>query len=103
MSWLAGRLGPLGIFLLMIPESACLPVPSELTLMSAGFGVHEGWFSLPVAVAVATAGNLVGSTIAYSMGRLGVLTKLSTGGRRGIGIAVSKAGDATFQRRRPRA
>ena len=32
----------------MVPESACLPIPSELTLMSAGFGVHQGWFSFTV-------------------------------------------------------
>ena len=29
--------GPLGVFLLMVPESACLPVPSEITLLAAGF------------------------------------------------------------------
>lgn len=68
-------LGPLGVFLLMIPESACLPVPSEVTLMSAGFGVHQGWLSFPMAVAAATAGNLVGSLIAYSFGRSGAFAR----------------------------
>jgi membrane protein DedA with SNARE-associated domain len=65
----------------MVPESACLPLPSELTLLSAGFGVHNGWFSFPVAVAAATAGNLTGSSIAYWLGRRGVLTKLPGEGR----------------------
>ena len=60
----------------MIPESACLPIPSEVTLLSAGFGVHEGWFSFPAAVAAATAGNLIGSLIAYWIGRSGVLGRL---------------------------
>jgi membrane protein DedA with SNARE-associated domain len=69
-------LGPLGIFLLMVPESACIPVPSELTLMSAGFGVHQHWLSFPAAVTAATAGNLAGSLIAYWLGRRGALAKL---------------------------
>jgi membrane protein DedA with SNARE-associated domain len=75
------QLGPLGVFLLMVPESACVPLPSELTLLSAGFGVHQGWFSFPVAVAAATAGNLTGSSITYWLGRRGVLTKLPVKGR----------------------
>jgi membrane protein DedA with SNARE-associated domain len=64
----------------MIPESACLPIPSEVTLLSAGFGVHQGWFSLPLAVAAGTAGNLVGSSIAYWIGRTGVLSRLQRRG-----------------------
>jgi membrane protein DedA with SNARE-associated domain len=70
------QLGPFAIFLLMVPESACVPIPSELTLMSAGFGVHEGWFGLPIALAAATGGNLAGSLVAYWLGRRGLLTKL---------------------------
>jgi membrane protein DedA with SNARE-associated domain len=62
------RFGVLGVFLLMVPESACIPVPSELTLLFAGFAVHAGWMSLPLAVLAATAGNLVGSLIAYGVG-----------------------------------
>ena len=61
---------PLGVFLLMVPESACLPVPSEITLLAAGFAVHQGRMPFPAAVAAATAGNLVGSLIAYALGRL---------------------------------
>jgi membrane protein DedA with SNARE-associated domain len=64
------------LLILMIPESACIPVPSELTLMAAGFGVHRGLISLPAAVAAATAGNLVGSLIAYTVGRAGALPRL---------------------------
>jgi membrane protein DedA with SNARE-associated domain len=69
MTALIARLGPLGVFLLMVPESACIPVPSELTLMCAGFGVREGWMPFWAAVAAASAGNLVGSLIAYGAGR----------------------------------
>jgi membrane protein DedA with SNARE-associated domain len=60
----------LGILLLMIPESACIPVPSEVTLMAAGFGVHQGLIGFPAAIAAATAGNLIGSLIAYAGGRV---------------------------------
>ena len=64
-----GDLGIAGIFALMIPESACIPIPSEVTLMAAGFGVHQGLLAYPVAVAAATLGNLIGSMIAYAAGR----------------------------------
>ncbi len=62
--------GPVGVFLLMVPESACIPVPSEVTLLAAGFAVHQGRMALLVAIAAATAGNLVGSLVAYAVGRL---------------------------------
>jgi membrane protein DedA with SNARE-associated domain len=80
MSGLVAALGPLGILLLMVPESACVPLPSELTLLSAGYGVHQAWFSFQVAVAAATAGNLIGSSIAYWAGRRGLLERLPRGG-----------------------
>jgi len=69
--------GAWGVFLLMVPESACVPVPSEVTLLFSGFAVHQGWMSFPVAVAAATAGNLVGSLIAYGVGASHVLGKVS--------------------------
>lgn len=33
MTSLIARFGALGVFLLMVPESACIPVPSEATLI----------------------------------------------------------------------
>jgi membrane protein DedA with SNARE-associated domain len=39
MTELIRHLGILGVFLLMVPESACVPVPSEMTLLFSGFGV----------------------------------------------------------------
>jgi len=68
MTALIEQFGALGVFLLMIPESACVPVPSEVTLLFSGFMVHQGWMSFPIAVAAATAGNLVGSLLAYWLG-----------------------------------
>jgi len=67
------QLGVLGVFLLMVPESACVPVPSEVTLLFSGFAVHEGWMSFPLAVLAATAGNLVGSLLAYGLGASSLL------------------------------
>jgi membrane protein DedA with SNARE-associated domain len=72
----AVALGAVGVFLLMVPESACVPIPSEVTLMAAGFAVSQGHLDFWVAVAAATAGNLVGSLIAYSAGRAGLLRQL---------------------------
>src|SRR5881409_2787691 len=71
-----GDLGLYGIFLLMVPESACIPIPSEATMLFAGFNVSEGRFSLVAAVAAGVAGNLLGSWIAYAVGYYGRLELL---------------------------
>jgi membrane protein DedA with SNARE-associated domain len=71
-----GDLGLPGIFLLMVPESACIPIPSEATMLFAGFNVSEGKYSLLAAVLVASAANLVGSWIAYAVGYYGRLELL---------------------------
>jgi membrane protein DedA with SNARE-associated domain len=76
MTAVIGRFGALGVFLLMVPESACVPVPSELTLLFSGFAVHQGWMSFPMAVGAATAGNLVGSLLAYGLGASGAIERL---------------------------
>jgi membrane protein DedA with SNARE-associated domain len=70
------RFGVLGVFLLMVPESACVPVPSEVTLLFSGFAVGRGWLSFPVAVLAATAGNVLGSLLAYALGASGLPTRL---------------------------
>jgi membrane protein DedA with SNARE-associated domain len=56
-------------FLLMVPESAALPVPSEATLLAAGVAVAHGELSWWAAVLAATAGNLAGSLALYALGR----------------------------------
>ena len=47
-----------GIFLLMVAESACIPIPSEATFLFAGFNVSEGHYSLASVVAVGTFANV---------------------------------------------
>lgn len=76
MTGLIERFGVLGVFLLMVPESACVPLPSEVTLLFSGFAVHQGWMSFPLAVAAATAGNLAGSLLAYAVGATRLLQRL---------------------------
>jgi membrane protein DedA with SNARE-associated domain len=66
-----GDLGLAGVFVLMLLESACIPIPSEATMLFAGFDVSKGEFSLFAITAVGVAGNLVGSWIAYAVGWFG--------------------------------
>jgi membrane protein DedA with SNARE-associated domain len=76
-----GDLGLPGIFLLMVPESACIPIPSEATMLFAGFNVAEGRYTLLEAVAVGSVANLVGSWIAYGVGYFGRIELLEKHGR----------------------
>ena len=66
-----GSAGELGVFLLMVLESACIPVPSEAIMLFAGFSVSEGEMTLFGIVAAGVLGNLVGSWIAYAVGYYG--------------------------------
>ena len=65
------KLGLPGVFALMVAESACIPIPSEATMLFAGFNVSNGEYPLLAVVAVATVANVVGSWIAYAVGYYG--------------------------------
>jgi membrane protein DedA with SNARE-associated domain len=65
------KLGLPGIFVLMVAESACIPIPSEATLLFAGFNVANGEYSVFAVVAIGTAANVVGSWLAYAVGYYG--------------------------------
>jgi membrane protein DedA with SNARE-associated domain len=72
------KLGLPGVFLLMLAESACIPIPSEATMLFAGFNVSAGEYSLFAAVTVGVVANVLGSWIAYAVGyygRIDVLEK----------------------------
>jgi membrane protein DedA with SNARE-associated domain len=60
-----------GVFVLMLAESACIPIPSEATMLFAGFNVSDGQYPLWAPVAVGVAANVVGSWIAYAIGYFG--------------------------------
>lgn len=72
------RHGYLAVFVLMILESACVPVPSEAImgfggalaggLVFAGVDLDLNIFAIAL---LGTAGNLVGAMIAYGVGRAG--------------------------------
>ena len=66
-----GDLGLAGVFVLMLLESACIPIPSEATMLFAGFNVAKGEYSLFAATAAGVLGNLAGSWIAYAVGYYG--------------------------------
>jgi membrane protein DedA with SNARE-associated domain len=76
------------VFLLMVADSACVPIPSEATMMFAGFAVaspgqsaaHHHLTILGVVLA-GVLGNLVGSWIAYGVGRGGRLELVERHGR----------------------
>jgi membrane protein DedA with SNARE-associated domain len=77
-----GDLGLPGVLLLMTLESACIPIPSEATMLFAGFNVHNGEYSLFAAVAVGVLGNLLGSWIAYAVGYYGRLELIERHGNK---------------------
>ncbi len=66
-----GAIGYLGIFLLMLVESANIPMPSEATMLFAGFKVEEGDLTLLGITAAGVLGNVVGSWAGYAMGYYG--------------------------------
>jgi membrane protein DedA with SNARE-associated domain len=65
-----------------VAESACIPIPSEATMLFAGFNVSNGEYSLLAATAVGTFANLVGSWIAYAVGYFGRVDLLEKHGRK---------------------
>ena len=64
----AVSLGYLGIFVLMVMESATLPIPSELVLPLGGYLVFQHKLEFWSTVAVATAGSMVGTMVDFGIG-----------------------------------
>ncbi len=77
-----GDLGLLGVFVLMLFESACIPIPSEATMLFAGFNVSKGEYTLLAATLVGSFANLVGSWLAYAVGYYGRVDILEKHGRK---------------------
>jgi membrane protein DedA with SNARE-associated domain len=67
--------GYLAIFVLMLAESACIPVPSEVTMVFGGAlaagAVAGAHLNLILVIAVGVAGNVAGSYIAWGVGAYG--------------------------------
>jgi membrane protein DedA with SNARE-associated domain len=71
------RYGLLAIFVLMVLESACIPIPSEVTMLfggaltTASFLAPEQQLDFWLVVLAGTVGNVVGSWLAYWAGYAG--------------------------------
>lgn len=63
--------GVLAVFLAMVLESACIPLPSELIMTYAGFEAFRHNIGFTEAIVAGVLGNLVGSLIAYYVGKVG--------------------------------
>jgi membrane protein DedA with SNARE-associated domain len=73
--------GYVAVFVLMILESACIPIPSEVTMLFGGAAAnatfaatipgHPAHLNFLLVGMLGTVGNLVGSWLAYWVGRRG--------------------------------
>jgi membrane protein DedA with SNARE-associated domain len=73
-AWVVGMiaaLGYAGIILLMAIESACIPLPSEVTMPFAGYLAATGRFNLQLVALAGAVGCLLGSYVAYYVGASG--------------------------------
>jgi membrane protein DedA with SNARE-associated domain len=95
-----------GIFALMAISSACIPIPSEAVMLFAGFAVADPGQSASnhhltmVGIVLAgLLGTMVGSWIAYAVGRAGRLELLERhGAKLHMGPAQIARADRWFQR-----
>jgi membrane protein DedA with SNARE-associated domain len=73
-AWIVAMIAALGyggIALLMAIESACIPLPSEVTMPFSGYLVATGRFNLNLVAIAGAVGCLLGSYAAYYVGASG--------------------------------
>lgn len=63
--------GYFGVFFLMLLESACIPIPSEIIMPFSGFLASTGKLSLWGITLAGAFGNLIGAVITYAIGYYG--------------------------------
>ncbi len=106
MQHLISQYGYLAVFVLMLAESACIPVPSEVIMMFGGAlaagavaGAHP---SLTGVFAAGVLGNVAGSYIAWAVGKRAGQAAIRRWGRR-VGIREHEVDKATawFERHGP--
>jgi membrane protein DedA with SNARE-associated domain len=78
---LIGDHGVPAVFGLMLLESACIPVPSEVIQLFAGYLVSQGSMGFVAAVLAGTLGNVAGSLIAWGVGAYGGRSVIERYGR----------------------
>jgi membrane protein DedA with SNARE-associated domain len=94
------------IFALMAISSACIPIPSEVVMLFAGFAVADPGQSashhhltIVGVVLIGLLGTMVGSWVSYAVGRGGRLELLERhGGKVHMGPAQIDRADRWFQR-----
>jgi membrane protein DedA with SNARE-associated domain len=103
---LISQYGYLAVFVLMMAESACIPVPSEVTMMLGGAlaagavpGAHPALFGV---FAAGVLGNVAGSYISWAVGKYAGQAAIRRWGRR-FGIREHEIDKATawFERHGP--
>src|SRR5215467_148146 len=95
-----------GIFVLMALSSACIPIPSEVVMLFAGFAVadpgqsaSQHHLTLVGVIVVGLLGTMVGSWVAYAVGRGGRLELLERhGAKLHMGPAQIQRADRWFKR-----
>jgi membrane protein DedA with SNARE-associated domain len=92
------EIGVLGIFILMTLESMCVPIPSEPTMMAAGFAVSRGDLDLVPVVAAGVLANVIGSWIAWAAGYYGRMELLEKNKLIHISPRHLAASDRFFER-----
>jgi len=66
-----GQYGYLAVFVLMVLESALIPIPSEITMVFGGFLVSRGQLDLFWTGLLGSLANVLGSWLAYWLGHYG--------------------------------
>lgn len=61
--------GYVAVFVLMALESCLIPIPSEVTMTFAGFMSGLGVLNIWITILVGAVGNLVGSLVAFYLGK----------------------------------
>ncbi len=64
-------IGYVGVFILMMLESAALPVPSEVVMPFAGYLAYQGFFNLYLISILGAVGCTAGSVLSYYVGYKG--------------------------------
>src|SRR6266513_1209792 len=77
----ATGLGYLLLAALVGGESAGIPLPGETALITGGVLASQGKLSLPLVIAAAAAGAIVGDNFGYLLGRKGARRLLERSGR----------------------
>jgi membrane protein DedA with SNARE-associated domain len=101
-----GEAGLPGIFVLMALSSACIPIPSEVVMLFAGFAVadpHQSGsthhLTMTGVILAGLLGSMVGSWIAYAVGRGGRLELLERhGAKLHMGPGQIQRADRFFRR-----